>query len=768
MGKGAIIAPVGDGLYQMVIDVDISGVNDRIATLQSDLASLESEAIPALEAELSSAAVELVTATQELDAAILADVADDLDVATNAYISAMTEHRRASAAYNVAIGKKTALATEIKTIEKYLPKSSNLQVWCADRSVDLSGDVATIEIAGERKKILIRPGYNNRAIFNRQEHGQLVPIVACSPAATFYNLAMMPGWQRWMPTYRIASITDIFIENDTCSIVVESETSSVSGGTIDQNLVIHNVPIEYMTCNAEAFAEGDRVVVEFVGQDWNDPLVIGFADNPKPCGTAVDRCPSFFEIKISGSSIAPTEYYLILDSARRMIGFEDIDGTAPDGPCAENHIHDRNSYCDSLERPDQTDVYHVPVTIDGQKFVWDSYPRVSQVWSFCDRYPSHPLSDSGRPRSIAAFEQVVYADWAESLTEVNTFVNDNATYQSETGDNWNVMPLPGGVGDCEDFVLTKMQRLADIGFPVDAMDLIVCKLNGVGHAVVGVYTDQGMAYLEVNTVEPLFTHIITDDAPMTRVISPISFEPVECEPSAYIPQGTVNGEVIDTSTIQINKTPARFAYKSASGNVCGHVLFDTPYAASMVVQAYGSYITTGSCPYVEIHLNFSLLISKERSEGGFFHLPYEEEMYHAGPFSASCSGTDVLIGPAELRLNDISLVCQVHGMNSVGIDDSLQWPAWVYNMQMFVPKYHQYGVPMLVMSGHRHASWFEPALPFCPGGVTPWAKYVGYTITDPSSGVDYHVEPFAVRLLIPDDLNTVMQSLPGYNKLEES
>jgi predicted transglutaminase-like cysteine proteinase len=44
------------------------------------------------------------------------------------------------------------------------------------------------------------------------------------------------------------------------------------------------VPIEYMDCNAAAFMDSDAVVIEFQGQDWDDPKVIGFADVPVECG----------------------------------------------------------------------------------------------------------------------------------------------------------------------------------------------------------------------------------------------------------------------------------------------------------------------------------------------------------------------------------------------------------------------------------------------------------------------------------------------------
>ena len=47
------------------------------------------------------------------------------------------------------------------------------------------------------------------------------------------------------------------------------------------------VSIEYMGCNAKAFADGDQVIVEFTGQDWNSPKVIGFKSNPVACSGTV-------------------------------------------------------------------------------------------------------------------------------------------------------------------------------------------------------------------------------------------------------------------------------------------------------------------------------------------------------------------------------------------------------------------------------------------------------------------------------------------------
>lgn len=44
------------------------------------------------------------------------------------------------------------------------------------------------------------------------------------------------------------------------------------------------VPIEYMSCNSGAFLFGDDVLIEFEGQSWNSPKIIGFATGPKLCG----------------------------------------------------------------------------------------------------------------------------------------------------------------------------------------------------------------------------------------------------------------------------------------------------------------------------------------------------------------------------------------------------------------------------------------------------------------------------------------------------
>lgn len=49
-----------------------------------------------------------------------------------------------------------------------------------------------------------------------------------------------------------------------------------------RGVLLSDVPIEYMNGdNASAFLVDDMVVVQFVGQNWNDPKVVGFEMNPR-------------------------------------------------------------------------------------------------------------------------------------------------------------------------------------------------------------------------------------------------------------------------------------------------------------------------------------------------------------------------------------------------------------------------------------------------------------------------------------------------------
>lgn len=178
------------------------------------------------------------------------------------------------------------------------------QLWCADLTEDLPAGavVGTMEIPGELGlpasgigAAVIRPAFDHTHLWNFQRDGWLTPCQAQTPAATFYNLAMMPGWQVFRPTFRFARVLKI---NDDGSLKIGLIAPNVSSQqAIDvtpvdlplspnqspQAVNYDSVPVTYMDCGALAFTVGDEVVVSYTNQDATKPRVIGFRDNPQPC-----------------------------------------------------------------------------------------------------------------------------------------------------------------------------------------------------------------------------------------------------------------------------------------------------------------------------------------------------------------------------------------------------------------------------------------------------------------------------------------------------
>jgi hypothetical protein len=158
-------------------------------------------------------------------------------------------------------------------------------MWCADLSEELSGEVDTLEIIGSPAQILVSPaGQSN------YDTSYLSNIMAMSPAQAGLAWALLPGWQKWRPTYRVGTISDIDYLLNTGTVTLDDTSSVARNLKINQADVLPNVPVKYMDCNAEAFVGGNRVVVEFDEQLWGNPKVVGFETNPQPCGGHVYAC----------------------------------------------------------------------------------------------------------------------------------------------------------------------------------------------------------------------------------------------------------------------------------------------------------------------------------------------------------------------------------------------------------------------------------------------------------------------------------------------
>lgn len=263
MGKGSIISHDGDGLYTVTVKYDTSGVSSAISVLEG-----------------------IIT---ELDAIISDPESTEKDVL-------------------FAKIRKLSAQKRIDYLGSRVPYDKTVSAWCADLTEDLSGEVGTIEIARNKDKgLLIQPGFEGNAAYDQARDGQLVPTMAMPPVNNFVNLGFLPGMQKWAPGYRTGTVTAIDYEADTCDVTLDSVTSSQQGLDVNKLSALTDVPIDYMSCNAAAFETGDNVVVKFKNYDWEQPTVIGFKNNPQPCGAC------FILINIGSDvseSVEVEKYYL--------------------------------------------------------------------------------------------------------------------------------------------------------------------------------------------------------------------------------------------------------------------------------------------------------------------------------------------------------------------------------------------------------------------------------------------------------------------------
>ncbi len=85
-------------------------------------------------------------------------------------------------------------------------------------------------------------------------------------------------------------------------------------------------------------------------------------------------------------------------------------------------------------------------------------------------------------------------EWQTTLDKINREVNASITYTAEVEDSWNV-----GVtkGDCDDYTVTKRQKLIEAGVPRGAMRAAyVLPVDNVSHVFLVVSTVQGEFVLD--------------------------------------------------------------------------------------------------------------------------------------------------------------------------------------------------------------------------------------------------------------------------------
>lgn len=240
MGRAEIISEEGAGLYTIQAKVETlaaANEHDRIVAGLSDVA---------------------------------ARLATETDPAAIAFLNA----------------RKIALEKRQQTIAAIKDNPPAEPAWCADYSEGLTGEVGTLEIGAERRLgFNLQPGYEGGSVYDADRDGSLVPTLSLPTITAIYNYMLMPGVQKWRPTYRYGVISDIDYGLNTCTVTLDAALSIIDRLNINAVTVFTDVPVEYMSCDAQAFDDGDSVVVKWSPYDAeSQPTVIGFKDHPRPCG----------------------------------------------------------------------------------------------------------------------------------------------------------------------------------------------------------------------------------------------------------------------------------------------------------------------------------------------------------------------------------------------------------------------------------------------------------------------------------------------------
>lgn len=299
MGKATIVSGGDGGKYVIKLDYGKEAKEKRLAQYTARLAELtalidtQQGKIDTQQGKIDEANAKLKAAQDAVIAAHQAMIAPDADqgAATKATTAAIKAWAKAAVALEAENRKMAPLKLEMQLLKdeqaqlkkdkdkwEALQLEEKKEAWCADLTEDATGEVATIEIPGEDLLVLIAPEAKPPVATD----GILTAREVQSSSQVFFNAAILPGWQRWTPTYR-RGVIDKINEDETVNVTLTNDRSSAQNLVINKAPELFSVPVKYMTCDVSAFEVGDACVIKFTDHDWDKPTVVGFVDNPKLC-----------------------------------------------------------------------------------------------------------------------------------------------------------------------------------------------------------------------------------------------------------------------------------------------------------------------------------------------------------------------------------------------------------------------------------------------------------------------------------------------------
>lgn len=280
MGKALITSEIGEGKYKAKIIYNVERSEEKVSELTSKLSEIGAK-ISAKQTEVTTKELEISALESSLNSKINsgADLVELTEIVQEIAAKA-AELAPIRSQLNALKAEKLASQKSIEFISSNTPTDQELVMWCADYSEGLSGEVGTIEPNGTiEASPIIYPSKIEGSAHSPTRDAQLQPIVSSGAPAVYFNRAIFPAWQKFKPTYRVGTIAAK--SGDLCGVTLDDVLSD-QDLNVNQSKTLAAVSIEYMTQNGLVFEAGDRVIIKFENQSFEEPKVIGFESNPKP------------------------------------------------------------------------------------------------------------------------------------------------------------------------------------------------------------------------------------------------------------------------------------------------------------------------------------------------------------------------------------------------------------------------------------------------------------------------------------------------------
>lgn len=378
-----------------------------------------------------------------------------------------------------------SLRKKAEYLENNMPTDATVEAWCADHTEGLTGEVGTIDIAGEyTADVNIQPGYDENSDYNGERDGELHPAIALGPWTSFLNQCIYPGWQKFKPLHRYATIIEgsIDYENNTCAVAIQPTFSlmnyyvnkpATGGGDAPAASGIRSARIKNYNVNL-----GDTL-----GQDQIEVILQGISNE------------------------APAREFFIQGAALAHPGFIDFVERNPTHPIStvtglNQPIWMTDEQYIALERICRFFDYSYRYESDRSGYkvsdYWDVMYDIGDPWYWTPAYKGEVQNEftfggvtleydtSGKVirSSDESFEEIKAAYEFGWFKPINVELWYEATRLNTIG------PVQKRTGDCEDFVLTKMQAIIETGLiPASSLQVMLCYVVNSGyHAVLGIQT----------------------------------------------------------------------------------------------------------------------------------------------------------------------------------------------------------------------------------------------------------------------------------------